>query len=56
MKYAIHWRSKITDATGHGTTGFAKQTAQQIVNNLNKNFPQLVHWIMPIQNYVCDHG
>ena len=52
MKYRIHWKAIRTNTTGHGTTAFAKDAAQQIADSLNKdNAHMLVHWIEPIPEH-----
>jgi len=39
----IHWKSKITNATGHGEP-IQDRYAETEVSRLNKLFPDLEHW------------
>lgn len=43
MKYRIHWRSKITGATGHGTGLFTKEEAEKIAKQLNETPGGICH-------------
>jgi hypothetical protein len=48
-KYLIYWRSKATGAEGHGVTPYLKETAEHIALEANKEFPEIFHWIIPVQ-------
>ncbi|EEF62560.1 hypothetical protein [Pedosphaera parvula] len=41
--YVIHWASRINGRMGKGTTLFEKQEAEQLVKELNHDFPDIHH-------------
>jgi hypothetical protein len=44
VKYRIAWKSRITDATGHGEY-VDKKTAEGWLEKVNKDHPELEHWL-----------
>lgn len=42
--YVIAWKSKITGKTGQGTAKFSKAEADRIVEEANRQYPDLYHW------------
>lgn len=44
MKYIIAWRSRITGFASWGVTKHSAEVAEQIVEQANKDFPDLRHW------------
>lgn len=45
--YVIAWKSKITEASGRGTTPFTKADADSLCQQRNKKYPELSHWAEP---------
>jgi hypothetical protein len=43
--YIIQWKSKVNGRAGRGTKTFDKSEAEQLVDELNREFPQIVHEI-----------
>lgn len=43
--YKIYWQSKITGATGNGTTNVTAIEAKSWLLYLNKTYPEIKHWI-----------
>lgn len=43
-KYVIAWKSKTTDFEGQGETLFTFEAAAIYCEELNNDFPFLVHW------------
>jgi hypothetical protein len=44
--YVIQWRSKVNGRAGRGTKLFSKDEASQLVNELNREYPQIEHEIL----------
>ena len=44
--YVIQWKSKVNGRAGKGTKLFDRQEAEQLVAELNQEYPQIVHEIM----------
>ncbi|MDD3474442.1 MAG: hypothetical protein PHP08_00880 [Candidatus Dojkabacteria bacterium] len=44
MAKIIHWRSKVTGATGCGSVEFPDEQAEEIVKKFNNKNPVLHHW------------
>jgi hypothetical protein len=42
-KYIIRWKSKVNGRTGQGTKLFARDEAEQLVDELNREYPQIEH-------------
>ena len=41
--YVIQWKSKVNGRAGRGTKMFEKTEAEQLVEELNREYPQIVH-------------
>jgi hypothetical protein len=41
--YVIQWKSKVNGRAGRGTKLFEKQEAERLVEELNREYPQIVH-------------
>ena len=41
--YVIQWKSKVNGRAGRGTKRFAKDDADQLVAELNREYPQIEH-------------
>ncbi|MGN6554508.1 MAG: hypothetical protein ACTHLW_12435 [Verrucomicrobiota bacterium] len=41
--YVIQWKSKVNGRAGRGTKVFEKMEAEQLVEELNREYPQIVH-------------
>ena len=41
--YVIQWKSKVNGRAGRGTKLFAKEEADQLVQELNREYPQIEH-------------
>jgi len=48
-KYVIQWKSKVNGRAGRGTKLFDKSEAEQLVEELNREYPQIVHEIVEVQ-------
>jgi len=44
--YVIQWKSKVNGRAGRGTKLFAQQEAQRLVDELNREYPQIDHEIV----------
>jgi hypothetical protein len=47
--YVIQWKSKVNGRAGRGTKQFEKAEAEQLVIELNREYPQIVHEIAEAQ-------
>lgn len=47
MMYVIFWRRKSDGRCGKGTKQFTLQQATALADNLNKEFPQFLHSVLP---------
>ena len=45
-KYKIYWKSEITGESGHSIKPMTFNTAKTWVNDLQKKYPEIKHWIM----------
>lgn len=45
IMYAIYWKCKITGMLGNGQPVYDKKTAQNEADRLNKDVPNIFHWI-----------
>ena len=43
--YVIQWKSKVNGRAGRGTKRFEKDEADQLVEELNREYPQIEHEI-----------
>ncbi|HWQ91137.1 MAG TPA: hypothetical protein VN673_05660 [Clostridia bacterium] len=41
--YVIHWVSKVNGRAGKGTKLFSREEAEQLVSELNEEYPQIKH-------------
>jgi len=41
--YVIQWKSKVNGRAGRGTKLFEKSDAEQLVGELNREYPQIEH-------------
>jgi len=41
--YVIQWKSTVNGRTGRGTKTFEKAEAEQLVAELNREYPQILH-------------
>jgi hypothetical protein len=41
--YVIHWKSTVNGRAGRGTKLFDKKEAEQLVEELNREYPQIQH-------------
>ncbi len=44
--YVIQWRSTVNGRAGRGTKVFEKSEAEQLVDELNREYPQIVHEVV----------
>ena len=47
--YAIQWKSKANGRSGRGTRLFERQEAEQLVANLNRQYPQIDHELCEVE-------
>ncbi len=45
--YVIQWKSKVNGRAGRGTKQFSRDQAEQLVQELNQEYPQIVHEVVP---------
>lgn len=43
ISYVIQWKSKVNGRAGRGTKRFEKDEADQLVEELNREYPQIEH-------------
>lgn len=41
--YVIQWKSKVNGRAGRGTKQFEKEEAERLVEELNREYPQIEH-------------
>jgi hypothetical protein len=41
--YVIQWKSKVNGRAGRGTKRFEKEEASRLVDELNREYPQIMH-------------
>jgi hypothetical protein len=46
--YVIKWRSLVNGRAGKGTRHFAKHEAEQLAEELNREYPQIQHEAIPV--------
>jgi hypothetical protein len=44
--YVIHWKSKVNGRAGRGTKLFERPEAEQLVEELNREYPQIDHQVV----------
>ena len=47
LLYRVRWRSRITGQTGGGEGLLTRQCAAEWVRAMNREWPQIEHWIEP---------
>jgi len=45
--YVIQWKSKVNGRAGRGTKRFEKEEADRLVEELNREYPEIEHASMP---------
>jgi hypothetical protein len=45
--YVIQWKSKVNGRAGRGTKRFEKEEVDQLVEELNREYPQIEHSAVP---------
>jgi hypothetical protein len=45
--YVIQWKSKVNGRAGQGTKRFEKEEVDQLVEELNREYPQIEHRAIP---------
>jgi hypothetical protein len=45
--YVIQWKSKVNGRAGRGTKQFSREEAEQLVEELNEEYPQIRHEVVP---------
>ena len=45
--YVIQWKSKVNGRAGRGTKRFEKEEVDQLVEELNREYPQIEHEAIP---------
>ena len=45
--YVIQWKSKVNGRAGRGTKHFEKDEADQLVEELNREYPEIEHESIP---------
>ena len=46
MKYVIRWKSKVNGRAGRGTKEFSLEEGEQLVEELNRDYPGIEHELM----------
>lgn len=46
-EYVIQWKSKVNGRAGRGSKPFAKGEAERIAAELNEEYPDIVHEVIP---------
>lgn len=47
--YVIQWKSKVNGRAGRGTKLFDKEEAERLVEELNREYPQILHELTEVQ-------
>jgi hypothetical protein len=47
--YVIHWKSKINGRAGKGTKLFERSEAEQLVQELNREYPDIEHHLLDVE-------
>jgi len=45
--YVIKWKSKVNGRVGRGTKLFTREEAQRLANELNREYPDIEHQVVP---------
>lgn len=51
-RYLIQWRSKVNGRSGRGARLFKKHEAEQLVEELNREYPQIEHQLLEVQSEI----
>jgi len=46
--YVIHWKSKTNGRIGTGTTRFDREEAEELVKELNRDYPEIEHCVLNV--------
>lgn len=46
--YVIQWKSKVNGRAGRGTKVFEKEEAERLVDELNREYPQIEHGLQEV--------
>ena len=49
-RYAIYWESRLSGTKGNGTATFTHSEAEDIVSKMNKQYPDIIHWVQLVNN------
>jgi len=55
-KYIIQWKSKVNGRAGRGTKLFEQEEAQQLVEELNLEYPEIEHEVMEAPNHTGERN
>jgi len=47
MSYVIQWKSKVNGRAGRGTKRFEKEESDRLVEELNREYPEIEHASVP---------
>ena len=47
ISYVIQWKSKVNGRAGRGTKRFEKEEADRLVEELNREYPEIEHASVP---------
>ena len=48
MMYVVQWKSKLNGRMGRGTKLFEREVAEQLVAELNQEYPQIEHELVEV--------
>jgi hypothetical protein len=48
--YVIQWKSKVNGRAGRGTKRFEKDEVERLVEELNREYPQIEHEAIPVSD------
>jgi hypothetical protein len=54
--YVIQWKSKANGRAGRGTKVFDKEEASQLVEELNREYPQIIHEVVEFREVRQETG
>lgn len=54
--YVIQWKSKVNGRAGRGTKVFSREEAEQLVLELNREYPQIEHEVLEVQPQAPESG
>ena len=52
--YVIQWKSKVNGRAGRGTKQFERKEAEQLVEELNREYPDILHEIVKAMPQAVD--